>query len=231
MARSPVRLQYLPEPDWSDFQLPPGHICLLSDDGSPLTGELAQTLMEKGWRVVVISFSLNPQASLPPEVNRIVIEDSDEALLQKQLSDIASKYGSIAATIYLHPLSQNPNREHNMLKNSFFLAKHLKKSLNEAAKIGNTCFLTVAHLDGELGIGGNTEFSAITGGLFGLTKALRWEWEAVFCRAIDLSPDLDTATSIQHILAELHDPNRLITEVGYSSEGRCTLGQRSEVRG
>ena len=194
---------------------------MLSDDGSPLTGELAQTLIEKGWRVVVISFSLTSEASLPPEVNRIVIEDSDEALLQKQLSNIASKYGSIAATIYLHPLSQN--REHNMLKNSFFLAKHLKKPLNEAAKLGDSCFFTVAHLDGELGTGGKSEFSAVTGGLFGLTKALRWEWEAVFCRAIDLSPDLDTTTSVQHILAELHDPNRLITEVGYSSEGRCNL--------
>lgn len=195
----------------------------MSDDGSPLTDELAQTLIGKGWQVVVISFSLTSEASLPPEVNRIVIEDSDEALLQQQLSDIASKYGSIAATIYLHPLSQNPNREHNMLKNSFFMAKHLKNSLNEAAKQGDSCFFTVAHLDGELGTGGKTEFSAITGGLFGLTKALRWEWESVFCRAIDLSTDLDTATSVQHILAELHDPNRLIAEVGYSSEGRSTL--------
>jgi hypothetical protein len=196
---------------------------LLSDDGSPLTGELAQTLIGKGWRVVVISFSLTSEASLPPEVNRVVIENSDEALLQQQLSNIASKYGSIAATIYLHPLSQAPEREHNMLKNSFLMAKHLKKSLNEAAKLGDSCFFTVAHLDGELGTGGKTEFSAVTGGLFGLTKSLRWEWEAVFCRAIDLSTDLDTATSVRHIIAELHDPNRLITEVGYSSEGRCTL--------
>jgi hypothetical protein len=45
----------------------------------------------------------------------------------------------------------------------------------------------------------------------------------VFCRAIDLSSDLDVDQSVQYILAELHDPNCLITEVGYSFQGRTTL--------
>ena len=193
---------------------------MLSDDGSPLTSELAQTLTSQGWLVVVISFSTASETLLPPEVNRIVIEDDSEAQLQQQLETIASQYGSIAAFIHLHPQFSNSEREHNMLKRVFLLAKNLKKPLNEAAKKGDSCFFTVASLDGELGIGGKTEFSAVTGGLLGLTKALRWEWEAVYCRAIDLSPDLDTATSVRHIIAELHDPNRLITEVGYSSKGR-----------
>lgn len=109
-----------------------------------------------------------------------------------------------------------------MLKQVFFLAKKLKTSLSEASKLGNSCFLTIAHLDGELGTSGNG-FDAAIGGLFGLTKALRWEWSSVFCRAIDLGRELDTSTSVKHIIAELHDPNRLITEVGYSSKGRNTL--------
>jgi hypothetical protein len=220
-----------------------------------------------------------------------------------------------------------------MLKQVFFLAKQLKKSLNQASQQGDTCFFTVARLDGELGLtverrqkaegrrqkeqlqgdfdsprdvtlhlgkhasshnegnprkrlasqdrngsaiedrqigqsshsseetsedvtsaygggfrpisekeqatikpsalcprtsafqGGSRgkNYSAIAGGLLGLTKALRWEWESVYCRAIDLSPDLDAQTSVKHILAELQDPNRLIAEVGYSSKGRSTL--------
>lgn len=195
---------------------------MLSDDGSPLTSKLAQTLTDQGWLVVVIGFSLTP-TSLPPEINRVAIEGDSEAELQQKLKTIASQYGEIAAFIHLHPQSLNFDLEHDMLKKVFLLAKNLKKFLNEAAKKGDSCFFTVASLDGELGTGGQTEFSAVTGGLFGLTKSLRWEWESVFCRAIDLSPALDTATSVRHILAELHDPNRLIAEVGYSNEGRSTL--------
>lgn len=199
----------------------------MSDDGSSLTGELARTLTKQGWLVVVISFLpfLTSKSSLPPEVNRVVIEDCNEAQLEQQLTAIAKKYGSIGAMIHLHPLFQNSEKEHDLLKQVFFMAKHLKNHLNKAAQQGDSCFFTIAHLDGELGTGGKTEFSAVTGGLFGLTKALRWEWQSVFCRAIDLSPDLDVATSVRHILDELYDPNRLIAEVGYSSEGRSTLVQ------
>jgi hypothetical protein len=174
--------------------------------------------------VVVVSFlqSLTPKVSFPRQVNRVVIEDHSETHLQQQLGAIASKYGSIAAMVHLHPRSPNREESHNMLKQIFFLAKYLKNSINEVAKQGNSCFFTVAHLDGELGTSGNG-FSAVTGGLLGLTKALRWEWPSVFCRAIDLGRDLDTSTAVEHIMAELHDPNRLIAEVGYSSTGRNTL--------
>ena len=181
-------------------------------------------MTQQGWRVVVISFlrslSLTSKA-LPPGIDRVVLEDASETHLQQQLKAIATKYGSIAAMIHLHPLFQDREREHNMLKQIFFLAKQLKTYLNEASELGNSCFFTVTHLDGELGTSGEG-FNATTGGLFGLTKALRWEWSSVFCRAIDLAPDLDTSTSVKHIIAELHDPNRLIAEVGYSSK-RSTL--------
>lgn len=195
------------------------------DDGSPLTGKLAQTLTQQGWQVVVISFLqfLKPEVSLPEAINRVVIENSEsEADLQQQLQAIASQYGSVAAAIYLHPQPPNREEEHSMLKQVFFLAKYLKSTLEKASQQGSSCFITVAHLDGELGTSGHGK-SAIAGGLFGLTKALRWEWSSVFCRAIDLGSDLDTSTSVEHIIAELHDPNRLIAEVGYSSKGRTTL--------
>ena len=194
---------------------------MLTDDGTSLTGKLAQTLTKRGWQVVVISFlSLTLEASFPTEINRVVIEDNSEAQLQLQLKAIASQYGSIAALIHLHPQSQR-EESYSMLKQIFLLAKHLKASLNETSA-GNSCFFTVAHLDGELGVSGEG-FDPVTGGLFGLTKSLRWEWSSVFCRAIDLGRDLNASTSVKHIVAELHDPNRLIAEVGYSSKGRTTL--------
>ena len=191
---------------------------MLTDDGSPLTKELAQTLTRQGIQVVVVSFQqlLASKVSLPPEIDRVVIEDD----LTQQLDAIADRFGSIAALIHLQPHFKDREREHQMLKQVFFLAKQLKTSLNRAAQKGNSCWFTVAHLDGKLGTTGNG-FDPVTGGLFGLTKALRWEWSSVFCRAIDLGK-LDVSTSVKHIIAELHDPNRSIAEVGYS-DIRTTL--------
>ena len=42
-------------------------------------------------------------------------------------------------------------------------------------------------------------------------------------RAVDLSPVLNTNQAESCILAELQDPNRLVTEVGYTQSERSTL--------
>ncbi|PLZ81163.1 polyketide synthase, partial [Fischerella thermalis WC217] len=113
--------------------------------------------------------------------------------------------------------------EKAIIKQVFFIAKHLKKSLNAAANHGRSCFCTVARLDGAFGVEHKVNFGAIGAGLFGLTKTMIWEWPKVYCRAIDLSPDFSAETSAQYIVAELHDPNRYLTEVAYGSQGRVTL--------
>lgn len=174
---------------------------------------------------------------LPTGISDVVLADMSEEHLKQQLAAIANNYGSIGAFIHLNPSIQprqdnviDLDSEKGILKHVFLMAKHLKKSLNEAARQGRSCFLTVTRLDGEFGLGQKTDFGAISGGFFGLTKTLNLEWERVFCRGIDLNPDLDAETAAQFIIAELHDPNRLITEVGYSLQGRTTLfGERSAV--
>ncbi len=219
----------MPEPDWLEFDFPPEQIILLSDNGSPLAAPLAQSLTQQGAKVVMLNFlnSLTPETSFSKGFDRVVLEDGRD--IDSQLKAIASQYGSIGTFIHLHPpltKAQDDScqaREAAILKRVFFLAKHLKVSLNQAAKQGRSCFLTVAHLDGELGLSGKRDFSPTAGGLFGLTKALRWEWESVFCRAIDLDPDLESSVAVEHIMAELHDPNRLIGEVAYGAKGRTTL--------
>jgi len=44
-----------------------------------------------------------------------------------------------------------------------------------------------------------------------------------FCRPIDLSPSLNIETRVNSIIAELFDPNLLITEVGYTLNNRFTI--------
>ncbi|WP_228059619.1 type I polyketide synthase [Plectonema radiosum] len=220
ISRAKVKQQFLPKPDKLEFDLPVGHICLLTDDGSQLTGKLAQTLKDKGLMVVVMNFPQSVKSSLPLGIERITLENGSDEEIKTQLTTIKLNYGEIAAFIHLHPVHQ---AETAIIKQVFLLAKHLKTSLTQAGKLGRSCFMTVTRLDGELGCSGKNQLSAITGGLFGLTKSLRWEWQSVFCRAIDLNPDFDTTIATQHILAEFHDPNRLISEVGYGTRGRMTL--------
>jgi acyl transferase domain-containing protein/acyl carrier protein/NAD(P)-dependent dehydrogenase (short-subunit alcohol dehydrogenase family) len=234
VKRLPAKLKSLPEPDYLDFSLPEGHICLITDDGSLTTSQVAQSLIEKGWKVVVLSFpqSLVPQQSpLPPGAVRVTLADMTEDLLQHKLSAIATNDGAIGAFIHIHPafgVSQTGGisflePEKAIVKHVFFMAKHLKKSLNEAARYGRSCFCTVARLDGAFGLEHKANYGVIGAGLFGLTKTLRWEWQKVFTRAIDLNPELNPEQSAHHIIAEIHDSNLYISEVGYSSHGRTTL--------
>jgi NAD(P)-dependent dehydrogenase (short-subunit alcohol dehydrogenase family) len=224
----------LPEPDYLDLTLAKDSICLITDDGSLTTTKLAQLLTDRGWKVVVISFPdflVSQQCSLPDNIHRVVLSDLSEQSLQQELAKITTNYGSIGGFIHLHPLFKvelDPKvryleKERAIVKQVFLMAKHLTKMLNRSANRGYSCFMTAARLDGAFGFGENRHYGAIAAGLFGLTKTLNQEWQSVFCRAIDLSPSLSVEESVRSIVAELHDPNRSLTEVGYSSQGRTTL--------
>ncbi len=226
-----VNLKSLPEPDFSSFVLPEKHICIITDKGTPATGILAQSLVERNWKVVVLSFptSLVPtQSALPEGVQRVTLTDMSEEQLQQKLAEISSKYGPVGAVIHLNPAGLTNDdifsaEQKEIIKQVFLLAKHLKEPLTQVAKSGNSVFMVVTNLDGEFGLGEKIDFDPISGGLFGLVKTLNLEWEDVFCRAIDITPEMDDEQAAERIIAELYDPNRLITEVGYSARGRSTL--------
>jgi NAD(P)-dependent dehydrogenase (short-subunit alcohol dehydrogenase family) len=222
----------LPEPDTLDFAPSDGSVCLLTDDHSATTTQLAQALVQRGWQVVVIRFPIAPSATpdpLPSGAVRVTLENWSEDHLKQQISTIASTYGTISAFIHLNPVLpvaagiQFLEVEKQVLKQVFLMAKHLKKMLNQAAQVGRSCFFTVSRLDGAFGLSQTVNFGAIGGGLAGLTKTLNAEWYAVFCRAIDLSPTLAAQQSVQAVLAELYDPDRNLQEVAYTPEVRQTL--------
>ncbi|NJN10158.1 MAG: polyketide synthase, partial [Richelia sp. RM1_1_1] len=237
VVRQRAKLQPLPAPDFLEFALPEGHIALITDNGSLITSQLAESLTQSGWEVVVMSFpeSIIPRRSvLPSHIKNIILEDLSEEHLQKQLTAITENCGSIGAFIHIHPIFNAAPKsikyfpeEKAIVKQVFFIAKHLKKSLNAAAEKGHSCFCTVTRLDGAFGLEQKINFGAIGGGLFGLAKTLTWEWGQVFCRAIDINPEIDTQSCINHIKAELHDSNRLITEVAYGNQGRTTITVQS----
>jgi NAD(P)-dependent dehydrogenase (short-subunit alcohol dehydrogenase family) len=199
---------------------------LITDDGTATSVKLAKSLCVQGWNVVLLSFPesiVQPQVPFAKGINRVVLEDMSQEHLKKQLSAIANSYGAVGAFIHVNPLETTGITAKAILKQVFLIAKYLQKSLNAASEKGRSWFVTVSRLDGQLGIGNNTNFNPINGGLFGLTKTLNLEWEKVFCRAIDISNNLEAEVAASSIIAELYDCNSFITEVGYSSQGRVTL--------
>ncbi len=226
-----VRLQPLPPPDWLEFPAPA--VCLVTNDGTQTTVQLAQALLEQGSTVVVLSFPTDivpARLSLPAAIVQIELTDLSESQLQHQIGTLMTTYGAIDTFIHLHPRSpltatglSFPDADQAILRQVFLLAKYLKQSLVTTAQRSRSCFMSAAWLDGAFGLAQNQDFNPIAAGLFGLTKALRHEWPAVFCRALDFSPALSPEELVQHLLAELHDPNLAIAEVGYRPEGRTTL--------
>jgi NAD(P)-dependent dehydrogenase (short-subunit alcohol dehydrogenase family) len=237
ISRGEVRLKYLPEPDYLEYNLSQNSVCLLTDDGTAGTAGVAQVLSQEGWRVVVLSFPQNLVAGrteLPEGIARVELPEASEVRLEQTLKEIAERFGPVSGFIHLNPRFESQNvvfleTEKTIVRQVFFVAKYLKKSLNEAARRGSAMFLTVTRLDGQLGLSGDTAYSAVGGGLFGLTKSLNLEWDNVYCRAVDLSPELNDEEAVRAIMAELHDPDRLISEVGYSNNGRFTLVSEEAV--
>ena len=151
LPRRPVKLKILPEPDFWECQLPEGHIGLITDDGSLTTTKLVHELIDKGWKLVVLSFpqSIVPERSpLPAGVTRINLANMSEEHLQLLLQSISVQYGKVGAFIHLHPCFSTTNlayleAEKVIVKHIFLIAKHLKQSLNNAANLeGRVSFST-----------------------------------------------------------------------------------------
>jgi hypothetical protein len=230
-----ISLKALPQPDWLEFNLQKDQICLITDDGTDATKRLVERLSKEDWKIVVMQYPqeiIKNQSKFPNNVSRVVLHDMSEDHLQTRLKEMSSSEGKIAVYIHLTPPESNLNTTDEedtadfrkaLLKHTFLMAKHLKTPLNEAAKNGRGVFMTVTHLDGEFGLGQDAEYQPVEGGLAGLVKTLNLEWQAVFCRAVDLNPTLEPEQMTDYIIAELFDPNRLMTEVGYTIKGRQTL--------
>ena len=224
IQRREVGLRVLPAPDSLEFALPQDRACLVVDDGTPASAGLAQTLAARDWNVTLLRLpaSLNP---VPQPVNdrvrQVVLDELSEAHLQAQLAAV----GLVGCFIHVNPPADTifSDAEKARLKLAFLVAKHLKSSLADAARDGRACFITVTRMDGALGLGQAGAYAAVDGGFGGLTKTLSLEWPGVFCRAVDVSPQFDAVQTVQAILAELHDPNRLLVEVGHGEHGRVTL--------
>lgn len=227
MNRFEVSLDYLPQPDFLEFTLPASHHALITNDGSELTQTVIAALKEKGNKVVVLNL---PNIAHPISENGVNLTAHTDEAIAAALETIHAQHGKTGTFIHLHPhyefqpgnFTQHFQAEKAVVKTLFFLAKHLQKDLNELGETQRANFLTVTRMDGKLGQGKRGNTSVIGGGITGLVKCLNLEWSPVFCRAIDIQPELPTDQITQQIIAELHDANLSIVEVAFSEEERKT---------
>jgi NAD(P)-dependent dehydrogenase (short-subunit alcohol dehydrogenase family) len=227
VTRSEIGLKYLPQPDFLEFSLPKTHVVVVTNDGSELTTKTVALLKEKGNQVVVLNLPSIQKSSIKNAIS--IAENSDEAV-KSAIQNVQTKFGKVGSFIHLHPHFefQNGNfvqhfaAEKAVVKTVFFLAKYLQPNLNELGEQQRANFLTVTRMDGKLGQGKRGNVSIIGGGLTGLVKCLNLEWSPVFCRAVDIQPELPVEQISQQIFAEMHDANVSIAEVGFSEEGRTS---------
>ena len=208
--------------------LPENPLCLITDDGTALTPALTAALSKQGWTPAVLrfsgisDFSKKKRKSLPNQTAVIELSSSDETELQSSLKNLEEKHGSIGGFINLHPVSSDSSSlkleegANAFLRHAFITVKNIVSSLKNASKSGSrrSLFLAVSRMDGQLGMGSG-EFGAVGSGHSGLVKTASIEWPEVFCRFIDLHPELPADEAANCILQELHDPNSNIKEVGY----------------
>jgi acyl transferase domain-containing protein/NAD(P)-dependent dehydrogenase (short-subunit alcohol dehydrogenase family) len=222
VERSAVRLEFVPLPDCLEETVPEDRSYVMTNDGTPLTTSLAEHFVQQGWKVAVLSYPFSADVALPDSVMSVRLENLEESTLADALKSVDSQLGTPERFIHLDPCCDSDDQAKSVLRTTFLLAKHLRDALNQAPTAARSSFVAVARLDGQLGYSGNA-FSAIPGGLFGLTKTVNLEWPDVHCRAIDIHPELEPQTAVARILGECADPNRRISEVGHSDSGRAIL--------
>jgi len=187
-----VSLQYLPQPDFLNFQLPTTHIALITNDGTSLTSETLSALKAQGNRVVVLN--LYGVVKNPIQENAVTLTANTDAAIAAALQTIEQQYGKVGTFIHLHPhltfqngnFAQHFQIEKAIVKTVFLLAKHLQQPLTALGKKQRANFLTISQMDGQLGQGKRGNVSVLAGGLRGLVKSLNLEWSSVYCRAVDL---------------------------------------------
>lgn len=237
VRRFVVRPKKVPYPDWVELTIPDGHACLVSDDGSGLAQEVAARLKKENVKVVLLSMQARDEHSrsggkeIPPAYS---IADKHGEEFETAFADLLEKEAPVGGFVHVQARrGTNPRAIKEALdaadcdtaEKIFLAAKHLKKPLVAAVKHdGRPCFVVVTRMDGCLGLGATQPYRPVDGSLAGLVKSLHREWPGVFCKAIDVGPDLDRRRAGDVVLEELHDSRDSDVEIGRDGGHRYILG-------
>lgn len=239
--------QDLSRPDRMPLALAAGRIWLIVDDGKGLSEILAARLMGQGQKVTRIQLSAPAKPAKGKRtakqqaagtavegVRDYSLQDRGKAAIETLIAEIEQAEGPIGGFIHLQPATGAASLGevfaevgYDAAETLFTMAGVLQPRLTHAE--GRSTFFAVSQYDGALGTAGRGLFNAAGASVGGLAKSLAVEWEDVFCRWVDIDPDLTAEEAADLIIEELEDPQTALVEVGRGSEGfRMTLTGRAE---
>lgn len=202
-----VELTELPPIDVLAQPFPANPSVVLVDHGGTDATALADGLTQHGWLV-----------------RRVDMSGAEDLVAAERTLSTAMADPAHAIIAVLDAVT-NWSAGERRLAEVILLAKHGRAAL-AAADGGRTAFITLTRLDGALGLRGEAEVeTALLGGVGGVVKTLAIETPQLFCRALDLHPDLDHDTALRVLLAELHDAATDTVEVGVDN----TLTRRTVI--
>jgi acyl transferase domain-containing protein/NAD(P)-dependent dehydrogenase (short-subunit alcohol dehydrogenase family)/acyl carrier protein len=212
-----------------------GAAIILINDGQGVATQLAETLLAKGVRIVLLNLSASSENTVPmADIETYTWSTDDESHIDSFFKTISDTVGDVTGLIYLMPntasrtklLATFDPQEEVLARKLFFLAKYFQIYQLQNQLSDHKFFVTVTRIDGSLGLDDTFTGKAFQASLFGLTKSVKQEWEPVFCRAIDIHPAHDASTTADLILKEIELDDDWI-EVGRDITGnRHTLTLR-----
>jgi acyl transferase domain-containing protein/NAD(P)-dependent dehydrogenase (short-subunit alcohol dehydrogenase family) len=185
-----------PHRNGNEIQIPSGRNIYITDDATGLAEAIADELALRDINSVRISHdTLNHKDKLANAAGLLIIHNHEAQTKTTDLID------------------------------DFKLTRHVALDLLDAADKGGAVFATITRLDGAFGFKGKDIPNPLQGALAGLAKTAAIEWEAVHCRALDITPDWQKNHEIANkVVTELlsYDPSQPI-EIGLDSDARFAL--------
>ncbi|AZG72695.1 type I polyketide synthase [Shewanella livingstonensis] len=209
--------------------------CIVINDDGHNAGVLAEKLASTGLTVAVIRSPkaiTNKQSPLSSAVASFELTQVSDDGVAAVIKQISAKH-KIAGFVHLQPQFEQINNAlplsdagFKAVEQAFLMAKHLQKSFETLSKTERVSFMTVSRIDGGFGYLDTQDLATAElnqAALSGLSKTLSHEWPNVFCRALDIAPNVEALELAKAIVSELFDIDTSTTEIGISSQGRHTL--------
>ncbi|MDA3648382.1 SDR family NAD(P)-dependent oxidoreductase [Saccharopolyspora indica] len=201
----------------------------MADRGGADADAVVGGLREHGWTVRRVDLSGSP-----------AVFDGDTADLEERLAQ--HFHGRVDLCVNLLD-GGTWDAGVRQVAETVLVAKHAHAALTGTAAAGSrAAFVTVTRLDGGLGLrGGRPAEEALAGGVGGVVKTLACEAPGVFCRALDIAPEVERDEFVAELLGEIADAATDAVEVGIDGAGarwtvvpggfRYAVAQRDEIGG
>lgn len=218
-----IEFKILPQPDILVGTLEAGESWLVISDGSTLAAKVMAGLLARNIRLAVLGSSGTSHANL---VYQADLPNGDPEAFAHKLSSAKQALGKVDGLVFFQPQMPNgemfPEAGRTSIEMAFLTARAVQPDLVLGRETGRSSFVTVSRLDGALGLSGSSTTGAIDAGMAGLVRTLSQEWPDVYCRAVDLSPEIEEAIAARAVMVELEDADVAIIEVGITKDGRQT---------